>query len=405
MEEHCLCCNTFFYLAILEVSGEEIGLSSGACASCCASVLSFFFFFFCESTFSQLFSWHSSHIIPWGAWGKLRPPGLKDQCEMLKVCQSAGCSEYAGPADEAATLGRWCCRQGGGWSWEISELWLSSPAVAPLPPHPQHQSGLEGGREGSGFRPVKMWLYMILFVCSWRDLPADTSTTAMNSAISSGSRPKEPSFSLKSNMESSREVMPRARSDAKEYVWPFRKVTVFSLALNREQNLTIRTWEQNQKSSASETNTTSEGTYRKWLTCAVKFTWKVPDLSSMTWSCWLRVWNAGMLFANSTTSLTAGVKHWENDSHTSWLDRLAGATGQELSGHACRGEEEGGRVLGILNRFFFHIDSENINDVMERKKKAHQHFGTPTQLPRAAGWMLGIVSLEGALIGQVWPRR
>lgn len=61
-----------------------------------------------------------------------------------------------------------------------------------------------------------------------------------------------------------------------------------------------------------------------------------------------------MLFANSTTSLTAGVKHWENDSHTSWLDRLAGATGQELSGHACRGEEEeGGRVLGILNRFFF----------------------------------------------------
>lgn len=72
-------------------------------------------------------------------------------------------------------------------------------------------------------------------------LPADTSTTAMKSAISSGSSPKDPSFSLKSNMASSKDPMPRARSDASEYVCPLRNVTVLSLGSNNEQNLTIRT--------------------------------------------------------------------------------------------------------------------------------------------------------------------
>jgi len=71
--------------------------------------------------------------------------------------------------------------------------------------------------------------------------PADTSTTAMNRAISSGSRPREPSFSLKSKMASKRQPIPRARRDTSEYVCPLRKVTVLSLGSNSEQNLTIST--------------------------------------------------------------------------------------------------------------------------------------------------------------------
>lgn len=72
-------------------------------------------------------------------------------------------------------------------------------------------------------------------------LPAETRTTAMKRAISSGSRPREPSFSLNSNMASRREPMPKARSEDRGYVWPFRKVTVWFSALNKVQNLTIRT--------------------------------------------------------------------------------------------------------------------------------------------------------------------
>lgn len=164
-----------------------------------------------------------------------------------------------------------------------------------------------------------------------RVLPAETSTTAMKRAISSGSRPMEPSFSLKSNIASSREPIPRALSDASEYVWPLRKVTARSLASNSEQNLTIRTWGRVDRSTSD-----CSGRGRRLSRC--KRTWKVPDFSSMTWSCWLRLWKPGMLLANSTTSLTAGVKHWEKESHTSWLDRLAGATGHTLRGHACRRE-------------------------------------------------------------------
>jgi len=72
-------------------------------------------------------------------------------------------------------------------------------------------------------------------------LPAETSTTAIKRAMSSGWSPKELSFSLKSNIASSREPMPKARRVDREYVWPFRKVTVRSSALNKVQNLTIRT--------------------------------------------------------------------------------------------------------------------------------------------------------------------
>lgn len=77
-------------------------------------------------------------------------------------------------------------------------------------------------------------------------------------------------------------------------------------------------------------------------------------MSSMTWSCWLRLWKPGMLFANSTTSLTAGVKHWEKESHTSWLDRLAAVTGHALSGHACR---RGGGVEKRRTSFLTGSDS------------------------------------------------
>ena len=63
----------------------------------------------------------------------------------------------------------------------------------------------------------------------------------------------------------------------------------------------------------------------------------MPDLSSSTWSCCCRLWNPGMLLANSTTSFTAGVKHWEKDSHTSWEERLEGATGHAFRGQAWRG--------------------------------------------------------------------
>lgn len=143
-------------------------------------------------------------------------------------------------------------------------------------------------------------------------------------------------------MASSKEPMPRALNDASEYVCPLRKVTVLSFGSNNEQNLTMRTCKhkrrpgQHQKpiSKRKEVKKNVQSHTNKF--CLNGCTWKVPDLSSMTWSCWLRVWKPGMLFANSTTSLTAGVKHWEKDSHTSWLERLAGATGHELSGHAYR---------------------------------------------------------------------
>lgn len=212
-------------------------------------------------------------------------------------------------------------------------------------------------------------------------LPAETSTTAMKRAISSGSRPKDPSFSLNSNMASSKEPMPRALSDASEYVCPLRKVTVLSLGSNSEQNLTIRTCGQNQNRSASEkTHKDKKGSKEKAPTVPptnlTGCTWKVPDLSSMTWSCWLRVWKPGMLFANSTTSLTAGVKHWEKDSHTSWLERLAGATGHELSGHACRRERQRERLGEVLWTFFNDNKSIDIHIFNKKEKKSHQHFGS-----------------------------
>ena len=178
-------------------------------------------------------------------------------------------------------------------------------------------------------------------------LPADTSTTAMKRAISSGSSPREPNFSLKSNMASSKDPMPSARRDAREYVCPFRKVTVLSLGSNSEQNLTIRTWEHSRNTGKYWTGNTQvrkHSFHPVSLCCSViDCTWKVPDLSNMTWSCWLRLWKPGILLANSTTSLTAGVKHWEKDSHTCWLDRLAETTGHAFRGHAWEGDIEGGK--------------------------------------------------------------
>lgn len=95
-------------------------------------------------------------------------------------------------------------------------------------------------------------------ICKNVSLPAETSTTAMKRAISSGSRPMDPSFSLKSNMASSREPIPRALSDASEYVCPLRKVTARSLASNSEQNLTIRTCGRSGDRSTSDRLRTDE---------------------------------------------------------------------------------------------------------------------------------------------------
>lgn len=103
-----------------------------------------------------------------------------------------------------------------------------------------------------------------------------------------------------------------------------------------------------------------------------------------------------MLLANSTTSRTAGVKHWEKESHTSWLDRLAGATGQALSGHACR--TEGTLRNGGL--FFGWTDS----DSSVPKQKSHQHFGASMQLPGTRTLAVGLPGWEAVLTGQMGLR-
>lgn len=90
-------------------------------------------------------------------------------------------------------------------------------------------------------------------------------------------------------------------------------------------------------------------------------TWKVPDLSSMTWSCWLSSWNPGMPLANSTTSFTAGVKHWEKDSHISWLVRSGPDTGHALRGQALEKDKtykiliffKQDNITGVLNLVYF----------------------------------------------------
>lgn len=84
-------------------------------------------------------------------WSKAVPKGsypiklseLKGLCGKLKACQSVGYSGCAGPADEAATLGRACCRLGGDWWWVNGELLLDSPAIALLRQPPLYQSDLK----------------------------------------------------------------------------------------------------------------------------------------------------------------------------------------------------------------------------------------------------------------------
>lgn len=77
-------------------------------------------------------------------------------------------------------------------------------------------------------------------------LPAETSTTAMKSANSSDSRPRQLSLELNSNMAPSKEPIPRPLRVPSGYVCPFRKVNDRSLWLNSEQNLTIRTCKRQQ---------------------------------------------------------------------------------------------------------------------------------------------------------------
>lgn len=77
-------------------------------------------------------------------------------------------------------------------------------------------------------------------------LPEETSTTAMKSANSSDSRPRQLSLELNSNMASSKEPIPRPLRVPSGYVCPFRKVSDRSLWLNSEENLTIRTCKRQQ---------------------------------------------------------------------------------------------------------------------------------------------------------------
>ncbi len=75
----------------------------------------------------------------------------------------------------------------------------------------------------------------------------------------------------------------------------------------------------------------------------------------MTWSYWQSSWKPGMPFANSTTSRTAGVKHWEKDSHTCWLETPGADTGHAFSGQAC--DRDGIYYLNVLltHMLNFHV--------------------------------------------------
>ncbi|KAG7278882.1 hypothetical protein CRUP_036396, partial [Coryphaenoides rupestris] len=144
----------------------------------------------------------------------MRKASSLSECWMLRVRRSGSRSSSLG--NRALSSGRrWEMRERSAWirfSWSCS-----TPLTSTMP----ERSARKGGERQQG---------------------QHTSTTAMNRAISSGSRPREPSFSLKSNMASKRQPIPRARRDASEYVCPLRKVTVLSLGSNSEQNLTISTW-------------------------------------------------------------------------------------------------------------------------------------------------------------------
>lgn len=113
-------------------------------------------------------------------------------------------------------------------------------------------------------------------------------------------------------------------------------------------------------------------------------TWKVPDLSSMTWSCWLSSWNPGMPLANSTTSFTAGVKHWEKDSHISWLVRSGPDTGHALRGQALEKDNKGHKIINCSDKIF-----HRSVDISEYASCSYQHFSSWSWFPWAGGLIWG----------------
>lgn len=140
-----------------------------------------------------------------------------DLCEKPTVCQSAGCLGFAGLASEGGVWGRWQSHlDDDGW-WVTWELGSDPPAAAPQLPCLRFQSGL---RRTGDTCVSECCCYIIWFrknphYFAWFTpitlSPADTSTTAMKRAISSGSSPREPNFSLNSNIASRREPIPKAR--------------------------------------------------------------------------------------------------------------------------------------------------------------------------------------------------
>lgn len=183
----------------------------------------------------------------------LRTSGLfRGQCERPTVCRSVNCWGCVGLADVGEVLKRGQCHLGDGVWWVSAVLGSNSPGAAPQLACPRCRNGLgktensvneEDTKDGTNYIFIKEQQSEVIQIMLSLS-PAETSTTAMKRAISSGSRPKEPNFSLNSNIASSSDPMPKPRRVGKGYFWPLRKVTVRSSALNKVQNLTIRTYSQ-----------------------------------------------------------------------------------------------------------------------------------------------------------------
>lgn len=137
------------------------------------------------------------------------------QCGRPTACLSACYWGCAGPAAAGGVWKRGRCHLDDG-ELSVSAGHGSDPPVAA----PQHgclrcQNGLRG-RVDARVSVMAHWESVTSLRILSIFLPAETSTTAMKRAISSGSRPREPSFSLNSNIASSKEPIPKALRVAKE---------------------------------------------------------------------------------------------------------------------------------------------------------------------------------------------
>ncbi len=176
-----------------------------------------------------------------------------------------------------------------------------------------------------------------------KGVPADTSTTAEKSLISSSLSCRAVSFSLNSNMQLSSSPAPMERSRSTLYFLPLRNLTVRSFTSNNDTKRTISTCaEETEESVRGLTEESVRGlteesvrTLARSETCqdSCCFTSKVPALRRLTWSCWERSWKPGIHLANSTTSRMAGMKLLENSSQISWPGLQGSTKGETLMGH------------------------------------------------------------------------